>query len=141
MSDLKLLFDENFGIKIVNSLADFLSWHISRPELSHINDHNFSGLEDDEWLKKVKDDNWIIVSCDRAKRYGGPKLPIICKELGIRHILVSSGLHKDKQFEKARAVVYTWPEILGINNFPKGSKFVLRYNTSRNPTLEFRDSP
>ena len=52
--------------------------------------------------------------------------------------MISSGLHNDKQFEKARAIVYTWPEILNVNSFPKGSKFVLRYNTARNPTLEFR---
>jgi hypothetical protein len=36
---------------------------------------------------------------------------------------MSSCLHKAKQFHKARAIIYVWPEIVNAVAFPAGARF------------------
>jgi hypothetical protein len=93
-------------------------------------------VPDDVWLERVASEDWVIISSDRGKKYGGPKLPRFCEELSITHILISASLHQEKQFEKARAIVYLFPELIEIATAQeRGSRFSMRYNSARNPIL------
>ncbi len=138
MAQLKILIDENIGQPITVSLANLLTWHVLKPEVKHIQEFYEKGTPDDEWIPQLSKDNWIIISTDRGQKYGGPKLPTICKKLNISHILISASLHKEKQFEKARAIVYVWPEIIGIPNDPPGTRYSLHYSSHKTPSLSKR---
>jgi hypothetical protein len=133
---LKLLLDENIGRPITESIASILWWHESRPVVKHLLDIEQSGIRDSQWLKRLASEGWVVMTADRAKRCGGDKLPQICLQFGITHILIGGTLHNQKQFEKARAIIYLWPEILRTFKAKKGSRYSLRYNTQHKPILK-----
>lgn len=84
----KLLLDENIGRPLTESIASVLEWHESEPEVWHLLQFEKAGTPDPEWLKRAADDDWVILSADRGKRYGGGKLPLLCLEYRITHILI-----------------------------------------------------
>ena len=51
----------------------------------------------------------------------GAKLPRVCKELGVRHVLIGGKLNSLPQFEKARAVVSVWSDLVEAVADPHGS--------------------
>ncbi len=77
-----------------------------------------------------------MVSADRAKQSGGPKLPLNCAKFGVTHILLSQPMSQLKQFEKARTILALWNEFMDAAVRPKGTKFLLRYTPTRQPWLE-----
>ncbi|MGE5611222.1 MAG: hypothetical protein ACM359_18375 [Bacillota bacterium] len=133
---LKLLFDENFGKPLVERLAGLLTVFPEKPAISHVLDLYAQGRPDDEWIPKVAKEGWIVVSGDRARRYGGAKLPRICAQLNVTHILLSGKLHEMKQAEKIRAIVTVWPQIVAqLPAAVKGTRFSLRLSQHGYPTL------
>jgi hypothetical protein len=131
-----LLFDENFGKPLVTGLAAFLAFYDPPPEIAHLLERFTSGESDDVWIPRIAADGWIVISSDRAKQAGGPKLPNICAAHSVSHVLVSGKLHNKNQFEKIRAITVAWPDIVRIPNRPRGTRFNLRCDAAGNPFLE-----
>ncbi len=77
---------------------------------------------------------WLVITCDRGKT-SGPKLPQLCRAAGLTHILVSGTLHGKPQFEKARAVLVVWHDLVTADAESKGARFSLRYNNFGRPAL------
>ena len=126
MSDhIKIFFDENIGKPLVIALGNLLAFFHPKPQIRHIDEYLKSGIKDDIWLPKVAQENWLVVTADQGKGPGA-KLPHLCKKLGIRHVLISGKLHQQPQFEKARAILVVWPELLKAFVAPKGSRFKLQ---------------
>jgi hypothetical protein len=131
----KLLFDENFGKPLISALKQLVSVCREQVEIAHILDFYSQGqVDDDVWVRNLAND-WIVISADRARRRGGPKLPKICAEVGITHALLSSSLHQMKQFEKIRAVLSLWPELLNLTAAAPGSRYSIRKGSSGRPIL------
>jgi hypothetical protein len=127
---IKILFDENFGEPLVTALADFLDRYDGDVDIKHIFKFVKPSAKDENWVPKIAAGGWTVISTDRGRRCGGQRLPDICREYGVTHILLSSSLHQGKQFEKVRAVVAVWPRIIMATLSPKGSRFSLRYDNS-----------
>jgi hypothetical protein len=124
---IRILFDENFGEPLVTALAAILAWHETRVKVCHLFQVAKSGEKDDVFIPRIAAEGWILVSMDRGKRHGGGRLPKICRDFHVTHILLSASLHKQKQFEKIRAVVALWPRIIETAKCVKGTAFSLRY--------------
>jgi hypothetical protein len=131
---MKLLFDENFGRPLVEALKQVITFSRDATEVRHIVDLRHGGRRDDEWVPEVAGGDWLVLTCDRGKS-AGPKLPQLCREAGLTHVLVSGALHNSPQFEKARAVMVVWPALLAAAEEAAGTRFSLRYSHSRHPVL------
>lgn len=131
----RLLFDENFGKPLIAALKQLAIVCREPTEISHILDFYLEGeAPDDIWIPRLQED-WIIISADRARRCGGPKLPELCKAFGRTHVLLSKTLHHMKQFQKTRAIIGVWPELLKLANVPRGSCYSLRKAGSSGNTI------
>lgn len=131
---MKLLFDENFGRPLVDALKGLMSFAREKPEISHILALQQPGVKDSEWIPRLADDKWIVLTGDRGKS-AGPKLPQLCRAYGITHVLLSGSLQSSPQFEKARAVIGVWPALLALPDAPAGTRFALRYSHHRQAML------
>lgn len=130
-----LLFDENFGRPIVRALAELFSFHRPRPRVAHLLERFADeGDKDEDWIPKCAREDWIVISADAGKR-GRSKLPRICREFGVRHVLLVGQLVHRQQFEKVRAVLVVWPELFMITERPRGSRFKVKLAAGR-PILE-----
>jgi hypothetical protein len=131
MSGIKLFFDNCIGPPISKSIGGVLCYHSLNPKVKHLKDFFDESIKDDEWIPQIAKDSWIIITADRAKKYGGPKLPAICKKFNVTHILISGKLHNAPQFEKARAIISLFPRIIYYaSKGPPGSRFSMRYTGS-----------
>ena len=136
---MKVLVDENIGIPLIKALSNILQFHPSKPYLKSLLEYFKSGTQDPEWIQEIAEDDWIIVTSDRGRKSGGNKLPLLCREQHVTHILISGKLHNSPQFEKIKAIINCWDEIVETQKAPKGSRFALRYTSNHTFKLEFRD--
>jgi hypothetical protein len=134
---MKLLFDENFGLPLVQALKGLLAFSRELTEAQHIIEMHRSGAKDSEWVPQVATGGWIVLTADRG-RSSGAKLPQLCRAAGITHVLISGKLHNSPQFEKARAVLVVWPQLVTIASEPPGGSFSLRYSHEFHPVLVAR---
>ena len=123
--NVKFLVDENIGKPITLDLAKLLRWHRPQAEVIHLNDFmEKSGVSDDKWIPKAAEENAIIITGDSAKKSNRNPLPRICRNNRVRHVLFSRAFCQRPQFEKARAIIVVWPELLlKVTNSPPGSRF------------------
>jgi hypothetical protein len=136
---MKLLFDENFGRPMVEALKQVVAFSRDPVEVRHIIELRHGGRGDNEWVPEVAGNDWLVLTCDRGKR-AGPKLPQLCREAGLTHVLISGSLHNSPQFEKARAVLVVWPALVEAASATAGTRFSLRYSHSRHPSLVKTDT-
>lgn len=127
---VKLLFDENLGRPLVNAMAALAAFHTDKPKLCHLLDV-CKGGKDEEWIPIVAAESWIIVSFDRGRRYGGQKLPDVCKHFKVTHVLAGPSVMKEKQFDKARIILSVLTDLIKLNEATKGSRFVLRFRNGK----------
>jgi hypothetical protein len=131
---LQLLFDENFGRPLVEALGSLLAFHELRPRVHHLLELQHSGVADAEWIASLAPEDWLVVTSDKGAR-GASKLPRICSAKGITHILLKGRLVYHRQFDKARAVLVVWPDIIRASCASAGSRFRLFLRGER-PVLE-----
>lgn len=136
MSDpaITFVFDENWSHKLVSSVCALLR-AVGRPlDLRHIFDFFPSGVADDDWVPTFQPLNFVVVTADRARRYGGPKLPHLLKSHGITHVLLSKRLHHLKGLDKAICILKSVALLEGIKSAKRGSRYRWRY-TNDIPTM------
>ena len=92
-----------------------------QPSLRHIFEVSIEGEDDDQWIPKINGGNCIVISGDQGNKH--PRLPAICKEKNITHIILTSKAHASTKFERARAIVMLWPQILEAFDAPPGTRF------------------
>ena len=115
-------FDSTFGYPWVTTLVNlFLMRKDSEPFLKHIFQVSKPGEEDPEWIPKLDGDKFIVISGDKGNKK--PRLPQICKKQKITHIILSSTVHHSSKFERARAIIMLWPQILRTFDAKPGSRF------------------
>lgn len=138
---INLLFDENFGRPIVRVLAQAFLLQKETITAKHLSELATPGTEDDIWIPQIASGDWIVVSGDRAKRCGGAKLPNVCVQHKVSHVLLSSTLHNSPSFEKLRAILYVWPCLCAIMTRPRGLRFDLKCSQSGSYHLMEYSSP
>ena len=122
---LRLVFDENIGRPLVMALAGLLRFAADPPEIKHLLEiTEMYGAKDNEWIPKLASGGWIVVSADHGRK-GGAKLPLLCRQHRITHVLLSPALCNEKQLVKALALLSVWPRLLELPAKPAGSRFVL----------------
>ena len=112
---IKLLFDECLTGPVVRHLHGLLSYTKLKIEVMLLPDFIKRGTHDDEWVPKIKDEGWIVVTGDSGKggTGRGTKLPFVCAREGVTHVMLSGRLQQKTGFEKARAFISVWEEKIG----------------------------
>jgi hypothetical protein len=132
---IKLLLDECLGWPLVESINSFLSWDLPPPTIRHLFSYFKAGTCDSVWIPAVADEGWIILTADRARKSSLHKLPAICHQYKITHILMGPSILRLKQNQKAAAIVSVWDDIKKCGDAPPGSRFILRLNSNQKPTI------
>lgn len=136
---VKLLFDENIGFPMVISLKTLLALDSASVIVDHVIPRGFAGMNDDVWIPLIAKEGWIVISGDRGsrqKKSKGPKLPIVCWDFMVTHVILGRSINKGKSFEKIRTILSLWDEIVATSRAPRGSRFVIRPGSSGRPTLQ-----
>jgi len=135
--DVRLLIDECIGKPLAKAIASVLRFAPEKPQVMHIIDlFGDSGWKDEDWVPQMAEDaSWIVVTADSG-RGGGHRLPTLCQEHEVSHVLISPSLHNAKQFFKARAIIAVWPRLVEAAAEKPGTRFKLRKGPSNNPVLE-----
>jgi len=108
VTQAKLLFDECIGKPHIDCLKDFVAIDgDDTPEIKHILEDQGQGVWDDEWIPRIADEGWIIISQDRGKkgRSKGAPLPELCLSFGITHVLLSRRVTTRKSFDKMLTIL------------------------------------
>lgn len=128
-NSLKLFFDENIGARLYRALSALLKLSKTRNiETAHlIVDYSGEGLRDESWVPRLAGEGWIVISADRGSgsRKKGTPLPIVCRENGITHVLISGKLHNKEQLEKACAILDVREKLYELDDAPKGTRYLL----------------
>lgn len=115
------MFDGNMPVKVVRALravVDILDPGVQVEYMPHF--MNAYEMRDDVWLPKLSNDQWVVVSADRAKRSGGKKLPAICEAFGLTHVLLGPSIHALPQMMKLAAVLSVWNPLIEAAEGPAG---------------------
>jgi len=141
---VRFLFDENTGAPFVEALRTIVVLDKRHPtEIGHTNVLFGAGAKDNVWVPKISEGKWIVISEDRGVNSGrGDKLPTLCLQHRITHILVLPALLKHGgQFEKMRALLSVWPELLNVATKPPGTCFRLKYANSERNRFKLEERP
>jgi hypothetical protein len=93
----KLLFDECVGKPLVDHLRSLLALAVleNDAEVSHILDIYGQGKLDSEWIPEIAAQAYIVITGDLGRK-GGAKLPRLCVQYGITHVLLSPAMGSRK---------------------------------------------
>ncbi len=125
-------FDANFGYPWVTGLSHIFMMRRDRePFLNHIFSFSQEGEDDHIWIPKLNKQEHVIISSDRGRSKIKPRLPQVCKQSQITHILFSSAAHHLTKFEKARAIITLWPQIVETFEAPLGSRYQIKHKARK----------
>jgi hypothetical protein len=132
---VKLLLDECLGRPIVLAMNEMFSWENPRPTINHLTNYFVPGTLDPDWIPKIKGQGWIIISQDKGSK-GRNKLPQICTEYGITHIILSKAVGQLKQQQKANQIISVWEDIKKCYDEPPGTRFRLKLTSAGRAAIE-----
>lgn len=123
---MRILFDATFGEGWVEALKSFYRTHKEpKPRLLHLYDIFDRDVKDDEWIPRIVGQDCLIITADTGR--DKPRLTELCKQHKRTHIIFSpTMLNKVNQFQKARAIVVLWPDIVAAFTCPSGSRFQIQ---------------
>lgn len=129
----KFLFDENTGAPFVGAFRSIAALdRRGLAEIAHTIERFGKSAKDADWIPKIKDEGWLLISEDRGRNSAaGDRLPQLCYQHKVTHILVLPALLKrGGQFEKMRALLAVWPELHGLAQATPGTRARLKYSGS-----------
>jgi hypothetical protein len=125
-----LLFDECFlgQLNIERELKPSLALFGGDAELAHLFNKFSPGTEDHEWIPSIAREGWIVISADRGVNSKvSEKLPLICREFGVTHVIASASLQKRPAYFKIEAITSSWPVLLGeVATSTRGTGYLLQ---------------
>jgi hypothetical protein len=126
---VRIFADENVPRRAFKAFAELVQLAKPSVESSHLLGMLAEGTPDDVWIAEVSkaDPPWLVVSGDSAKntRSSDPRAPAILPQLGVTAIFLSGKLQQKPAFEKVRALLYVFPEIVAAYQGPRGTRYRL----------------
>lgn len=98
-------------------------------QFTHILELYGQGAKDNEWIPTcAAEGGWIVISGDRAKRNNpGGKLPLLCREKGVTHVILSAAAHQLRVADKLSLLQLMWPQITETPKAKPGTRFKLQF--------------
>ena len=108
----------------------------SEVEVRHYLDVWKAGRADNEWIPELAaEGNWVVITGDRGKG-PAPRLPAVCAQCGVTHVLLAPSVHQMSSEKKLRAIVYVWDELVEISERGEpGRRFKLYAPEGKSPYL------
>ncbi|MEM7791412.1 MAG: hypothetical protein AAF546_08420 [Verrucomicrobiota bacterium] len=121
---LYLFFDENCSPLLAAELQDFFrsdyEQESSKLVITHIQSSLEKGLKDTDWTKMLSKDPWIIFTEEKSKAKEQNALVVVCKELGLTHVLIKNTL--SKRADQKEGICQAWKFIRILPYLPKGTE-------------------
>jgi len=131
---LKLFFDECLSKRLPTRLIELYLEDYPHLETTHLTNRYASGTKDSEWIPMLAKEDWILVTADAGKSRQ-EKLPILCAEFEITHIIISSTILKSRYMRHKEAFYCLWPQIAQVPLLPKGTRISFRLHHYKHTTL------
>jgi hypothetical protein len=131
LGDARLLFDECIGWPSIKRLAELVEMgRGDKPEVRHVLQLAPAGTRDEDWIPKIASEGWTVISADGGRwprKNKGEKLPRLCANHKITHVLLSPAIHMLPSFDKLLTILSVWYQLLEISadSDQKGSRYVL----------------
>jgi hypothetical protein len=134
----KFLFDECVSKPAMDKWNEYFRGTFYRVEGKHVYDFQFSGIHDEVWIPSIAADGYIIITADggRNGRKKGEKLPRLCVQFGITHVVMTPSIHHKRVIEKTSILISVIADLVKLPLAPKGSRFSLRLSNSGAPVLQ-----
>ncbi len=125
MNKKKFFFDECLGAALLPKLKAIAS---DGSIFDHVHLKYFQGIKDEVWIPQLgAEGGWLVITTDKGRQSkSGSKLPELCLQFGVTHLLVSQGVHRKKSTEKLEAFVGLWTEIESLTDGKAGRRFHLK---------------
>ena len=130
MNAPRFLIDECIGKPSMMALKALVPDDL---EFAHICDIFGQGAQDKDWIPQIAEEGrWVVITSDGGKKSNrGGKLPRLCEENGITHVVMSPSLHSKRADEKVAALVMVWDRLMTLGNEVPGTRFKLQYRASK----------
>ena len=101
-----------------------------KPEVRHLFDYAPSGTYDEDWIPSLAPGGWTVVTADGGRtpnKKRGEKLPQLCAQHSLTHILLSSYVHHRVTFEKLLIIMSVWYQLIEIasDETQTGNRYLL----------------
>ncbi len=126
------MLDENVPVKVVKALQAVIPiWHHDhRIEYIPVYTNKMS-VPDSVWLPRLASEGWVLLTADRGKSNKGKKLPHLCRQHSLTHVLVGPSIHDLTEIPKLCAILAVWPELLEAASAEAGARFRLTRQAER----------
>lgn len=126
----RLLFDECIGKPVMLQLLPLVSPGL---EVHHLVDKFKRGEQDEDWIPQLgTEGGWVLITSDAGiHSKAGQKLPDLCAEHKVTHLILSGKLHKKTTVEKITWIAAAWPFVEEIFSSPPGSRFRMRLKSCK----------
>jgi hypothetical protein len=123
----KFFFDEcAIGPRAVRDIRSTLELSSHKIIVEHLFTYFKIGTPDDVWIPKIaEEEGWVIITADSGKKRG-PKLPELCVEYEITHVLMSPSIAKLSTYGRIRAFHDNILDLIEASDAKKGTRFRLR---------------
>lgn len=127
---IRILFDECVGTPVLEAIKRVFDLFELNVEVKHIRDFQMNGVADEQWIPQIAAEGWIIITADRGKCGGSTqKLPRICLEYKLTHVILSSAVHHQKTADKAASIISVWRKLVeAVSTATPGTRFSLQFS-------------
>ena len=129
---LKLLFDECCSRKLPRDLLAVHQRDYPTLQVRHLMDDWTPGTPDSQWLEPLRlDRSWIVITKDAGRNSAPEKLPLICREWGITHLVFTHGIISKGFTTQKLALSAIWEQLFLLHQLPPGTQVKLGETTRK----------
>jgi hypothetical protein len=131
---IRFFFDECLSHLVVErQIRDSLQLYGADAEVAHLFSKFDKGTPDKVWVPELRaEGGWIVISADRGSHSKkDERLPLICRELDVTHVLLSASLHRRDMHYKFLAISTCWGSLIDAASYPPGTGFSISLHGER----------
>lgn len=125
---VKLFFDVcAVGPRAIKTIESATDLHALDIEVAHLTSYFPANTPDESWISTISEEGWIVITADRGKHSRvGEKLPELCLDYQITHVLMSKSINQMSNYHRVAAIIENLDGIILCDEAKKGSRFHLR---------------
>src|SRR5437667_71826 len=109
----------NMSQHVVKALGELFSKCHEPAEFRHLREYGIiDNADDSDWMPFVAENGFILITCDRAKRCGGTKLPDCCVQHKVTHVMMMGRLSEESSLPKVCALLSVWRKLAAVRLAP-----------------------